>query len=425
MSVAETQGLSAIGLSVALGIGVLIGIERERRKGRGDDREAAGLRTFAVAALVGALAQSLPAPGLVPIGALLVMTLAALSYWKSRSRDPGLTTELALFATFLIGVQAMIEPMLAAAIGVALAGLLAARDVAHRWATELLSEQELRDGLLLAAASLIVLPLIPDQSLAMAGGINPRSIAALVVLIMALQALGHVALRWLGPRGGITLAGLLSGFVSSTATIASLGSRARAESAHLTTLAAAAGLSGTATWLQALILCAALSPAALPALLPLCLAGALGTTLAAVMPLVHMLRTSPGSFSTGFGSVGERSALRPREALIVALLMAVVAVFAGAAHRQFGEAGLNVSIAVSALVDAHAPIVSLASMQANGGIGLLALKQGMLVAISANTLMRISVAFVSGGGWFALRVAAALLFGLVCAGAAFVFLRSS
>ncbi|HKX95519.1 MAG TPA: MgtC/SapB family protein, partial [Methylibium sp.] len=225
------EGL-AVGLAVALGAGLLIGIERERRKGRGDDREAAGLRSFAVAAVAGALAQGLPVPGLVPVGAALVAALTAIAYWKSRSRDPGLTTELALFATYLIGVQAMLWPTLAAACGAGLAALLALRERLHRFATQLLSEQELHDGLLLAALALIVLPLLPAGPIAALGGIALRPLGALVLLIMALQAAGQVALRWLGPRAGVLGGGFASGFVSSTATIASLGSRARAEPAR-------------------------------------------------------------------------------------------------------------------------------------------------------------------------------------------------
>ena len=93
--IGPVQGLlqaHVVGLAMALGAGLLIGVERERRKGQGDDREAAGLRSFVVAAVSAALAQALSIPGLVAVGALCVALLAALSYWKSRSRDPGLTT---------------------------------------------------------------------------------------------------------------------------------------------------------------------------------------------------------------------------------------------------------------------------------------------------------------------------------------------
>ena len=216
---------SAVGLAVALGCGLLIGLERERRKGQGPSREAAGIRSFAVVALAGAIAQSLEAPGLVAIGALLVVGLAVVSYQRSHRQDPGLTTELALFATYLIGVQAVLVPAIAAASGVALAALLAARERLHRFATELLSEQELHDGLLLAALVLIALPVLPAGPVPALGGLDLRRVVALVVLILAVQAAGHVALRAFGARGGLPLAGFLSGFVSSTATVATLGRR--------------------------------------------------------------------------------------------------------------------------------------------------------------------------------------------------------
>lgn len=92
------------GLLAALGGGLLIGLERERHKGRGQFREPAGLRTFTLASLAGALAQSLAAPGLVAVGALAVTALAAIAYARSNRRDPGLTTEIALLVTYLIEI---------------------------------------------------------------------------------------------------------------------------------------------------------------------------------------------------------------------------------------------------------------------------------------------------------------------------------
>ena len=74
---------SWIGLAVALGVGLLVGIERERRKGIGPQRKAAGMRTFALVSVAGALAQSLSPGALVAVGALAVSAFAALAYWRS------------------------------------------------------------------------------------------------------------------------------------------------------------------------------------------------------------------------------------------------------------------------------------------------------------------------------------------------------
>lgn len=402
-----------VGLAVALGAGLLIGVERERRKGQGDDRQAAGLRSFAVVAFAGGLAQWLQTPGLVLSGAVFVALLGVLSHWKSRSRDPGLTTELALFTTYLIGVQSVLAPAFGGACGVGLAALLAARERLHRFATDLLTEQELHDGLLLAALGLIVLPLIPAGPLEWLAGIAPRPLAALVLLILAMQALGHVALRWLGARGGALLAGFVGGFVSSTATIASFGSQARAQPTQVTVLAGGAVLSSAATWLQALVVCTVLSPVAALALVPVALAGALGAAGVGLLAL-RGPHTAPTAAAvpppTG-------SALRPREAVAVAAVLGVVAAGVSQAQQWFGDAGLNLGVALAALADAHAPVASLAALHAAGHLPAQGVALGALIAVGVNSLTRGVVAAVSGGRAYAQRVGMALAISWTAAGA--------
>lgn len=394
---------------MALGCGLLIGLERERRKGQGDDRAAAGVRSFSIAALLGALTQALAVPGLVLAGALIVGAMAALAYARSRSRDPGLTTELALVATFLVGVLAVREPLLGAACGTLLAVLLAARTQLHRFATQWLSQRELHDGLMLAGFALVLLPLVPDAPIAWLGGMRARPLAALVLLILALQAAGHVALRLLGERHGTAASGFFGGFVSSTATIAAFGARSRAGSTPLRLAASAAALSGCATWLQVLVLAAALAPRALDTLWPTALAGIVGTLAVAAL-------ASFGSDGNDRPSVlAERSALQLREALLVALMLGGAALLVGQAQQRFGNAGVLTSVALAAVADAHAPIASLLSLFAAQQLDARTLWVGTLLAIGVNTLTRLVTAFVSGGAAFALRVGAALLAGLVAA----------
>jgi uncharacterized membrane protein (DUF4010 family) len=152
---------------------------------------------------------------------------AAIGYWRKPTRDPGMTTALALVVTYLLGVLAIRHPSTSAGGAVVVAVLLASRRPLHEFSVDTLSEVELRDGLLFAAATLILLPLLPDAPQSGAGGANPRRLWGLVVLFLALQAGGYVALRAAGPRLGLAFSGLLSGFVSSTGTIAALGARAR------------------------------------------------------------------------------------------------------------------------------------------------------------------------------------------------------
>jgi uncharacterized membrane protein (DUF4010 family) len=178
------------GYVVALGIGLLLGIERERRKGAGPSRAPAGIRTFAISALLGAIAIHIGGEIAFSVAIAGVTVLAALAYYRSPNEDPGLTSEIALVVTAALGGLAVREPALAAALAVTVAVLLAARDPMHRFVREVLSQSELRPLLIFAAATLIVWPVIPDRYVGPFAAINPRSLWQVVILILAHQCDG-------------------------------------------------------------------------------------------------------------------------------------------------------------------------------------------------------------------------------------------
>ncbi len=416
---APANGL-VLGLAAALGGGLLIGLERERRKRQRPQRAAAGIRSFALAALGGGIAQALAQPALVALGALMVALLVAIAYWKSRqaapgepAEGPGLTTELALFITYLVGVLSVQQPMLGAGAAAVVAGLLAARERLHRFAISVLSEAELHDALLLAALTLVLLPLAPATPLAWMGGMAPRTLILLMVLILALQGVGHVALRALGPRAGLALSGLISGFVSSTATIAAMGARARATPPQRAACEAGAMFSTTATWLQAMVMLAVLAPAAAAALLP-CAAGGAGVALAGglvrLRGAAHDATAADDTAGTAAAAAAGRSQgpLRVREALLVALLLGVVAVAVAWARQRFGDLGLLAGSALAALADAHSPVAALGALQASGQIDAATVREGALVAVAANSLTRVVTAFAAGGAGFGARISLSL-----------------
>ncbi len=415
-----------LGLLVALGAGLLIGLERERRKGRGPAREAAGLRTFTLACLGGALAQALHQPLLVPVGAAAVATLAALGYWRSTSRDPGLTTEVALVITYLIGALAVGNPPLAAASAAAVAMLLAARAHLHHFATRILSASELHDALLLAALALVLLPLVPERPLPWLGGLNPRTIALLVLLILALQAAGHVAQRLLGARAGMLLAGLLAGFVSSTATVASMGARLRGGAVPLQPACAGAVASSAATWIQGLALLAVLSPAAAWAYAPAAMAG---SVMAAVLALA-LLRTGDQGTATAdtppqaaAGNARADRMIRLREAALVGGVLTLTTVVVGAAQNAFGSQGAIGAALFSGLVDAHASTAALGALSSAGQLTAADASVAALAAVAANSLSRGVVGWIAGGHAFGLRVGGALGLALAAAVSATLLVR--
>ena len=392
-----------VGLAVAVGSGLLIGLERERRKGEGDDRSAAGLRTFTVAALLGAMAQ-LVSDVLASVALAGVAILAALAYARSRSKDPGLTTELALIATALIGMLAIEHPALAAGCAAMVAGVLAARERLHHFATHWLSEQELHDGLLLAALSLVLLPLLPSQPVSWLGHMSPRRVLMLVILILLMQAASHIAKRLLGARAGLALSGLLGGFVSSSATIASMAGMYHAGTVPLRLALCSAVLSMVATWAQIVLMGSVVAPEAVQALWPLVL---LGASVPLVLGVLLWRQNGHGQQPDSAHAV-----LRLHEAVMVAALL-----FGGSVlvywAQQGGVSGLLLGTGVAALADAHAPMASLMSLYAAGKLTAPLLMTGIMVALSANAVTRASVASLSGGWRFGAGVTVVLVLNLV------------
>ncbi len=396
-----------IGLAAALGVGLLVGIERERRKGRGPQRKAAGMRTFALVTVAGALAQSLSPGALVVVGALAVSAFAALAYWRSARgtqapANPGLTTEVALVVAYLIGVQCTVQPAVGAACGAVLAALLAARKGMHRFATEWLTEQELHDALVLAGMALVIVPLAPAAPLPALGGLAPLTAAWLVLLILSIQAAAHVAQRLLGERQALMAAGLLGGFVFSSATIATLGAQAKTQAPPMQRrLAGAASLSGAATWLQALAIAAVASPTLLPRLLPMALAGAL------VALLLGAWNTRGGDTLAAPPNAPRRP-LRLREALLVAALLLGVSIAVAWLRSRYGTHGLLVGSAIAALADAHAPIAAAFGLHAQGSIVAREALMAVLVAAGVNSASRGGVAFAAGSATYGARISATL-----------------
>ena len=209
----------------ALGIGLLVGLERERKKDRKSDSSTiAGLRTFTITSLLGYAAMT--TGGAMLLAAVLIGMTALLTAINLRSQagNAGLTTETALMLVLVLGGFSVQSPSMAVALGVVLTLLLAYRERLHDFARTQLTEQEVRDGLMLAAAALVILPMVPDRPVGPYDAINLRVVWKLAVLLMAISAAGHIAIRAVGARLGLAIAGFVSGFASSTATIAALAS---------------------------------------------------------------------------------------------------------------------------------------------------------------------------------------------------------
>lgn len=395
--------------AVALGIGLLIGIERERRKGDGPGRAAAGLRTFAVTSVLGAAAMEVGGAVLLSVATAGLLTLTALAYFRSQSQDPGLTTEIALVLTLVLGGLATRAPLEAAAVAVVVAILLAARQPMHRFVRDVLTQSELRSGLIFAAATLVVWPVIPDGYFGPFAAVNPRSIWAVVILIMAISACGYVAVRALGSRYGLPMSGFASGFVSSAATIAAMGARVVVNPALLGPAVAGAVLSTVATVSQIAVVVAATSPATVLALAaPLSFAG-----LAAISYGLFFAFRLDNAQSETPQTAGE--AFSFKSAMLLATILVVVLIATSALQAWFGDRGLVAAAAMAGFADAHATAVSMATQVAAGKIAARDACLPILVGSTTNSATKIFLAVAVGSKAFALRVVPGLIVVLAAA----------
>jgi uncharacterized membrane protein (DUF4010 family) len=404
-----------LGLGAALGAGLLIGIERERRKGTGPQRALAGARTFTLAALAGAIAHAMNEPWLVAIGAILILALAAISYWRSTSDDPGITTELALFVTYLLGVTAVEHPALAAGAAVIVTGLLASRRYIHEFSIEILTDTELRDALVFAGAALVVLPLLPNHPLENVMGLNPRKLWGLVVLFMALQAAGYIALRIFGTRLGLALSGFAAGFVSSTATIAALGTRARQEPALLLACVSGALFSTLTTVLLLAIVAAAVYMPVLPVIAPSIVGALVVAAGAALVSLRSKAETTHADLPKG-------RAFNLLHGVGFAVALTVITAIVAFANTQFGQLAVGISTAFAGFFDVHAASASVFALAAGQKVAVAEVLMPMLLAFTTNTISKAVGAYLGGGIAYASRVSAGLTLVLLAAWAPLLWL---
>lgn len=402
---------SLLSFSVALGLALAIGLERERSHAESAELPA-GIRTFAIAGLAGAIAASLPIPLAVPSVLLAVAVLAAVGYHHSADVDPGVTTEFALVATTLLGAYAVSEPELAAALGTVLLVLLYAKAALHRFARTVITQRELADLLTLAVAALLIWPAIPDRSMGPLQAWNPHTLWLVVLLVMVTGNAGHLVARWLGDRIGLPLTGLFSGFASSVATIATMAARARAKHSPVRGAAAAALLSNVATLVQMALLVAAIDIVLLRSLAVPLVVGAVMTVGWAVFWMLRDRTPVRAEGESACSSIDWRTAAG--FGLWTAALLLVVAV----SRAWFGTAAVTAVTLFGALADVHAATAAIATQAAGGALTRSVAGALVMLALSVNTLTKVIVA-TSGGKTFAGQVAAGLLTALAASWAAF------
>jgi uncharacterized membrane protein (DUF4010 family) len=393
------------GVAVALLVGFLIGLDRERAEARKGHEAFAGVRTFPLIALVGALATILlPVAGI----ALLVTSFAAVgaiavvAYLRSSAGGgAGATTEVAAVATFLLGALAGGgQLVLAAASGVAVAVLLVAKPRLEGFSRALTGE-EIRAALELAVISVIVLPLLPNVGLGPWQVLNPRAIWLIVVLVSALSFTGFVAIRWLGERRGLAVTGAVGGLVSSTAVTFAMAERTRADQGIGGPAASAVVLASCVMSLRMAVLAGVVNAGILPRLLPVVGAMAVVGGVAAIW----LARSSAEEPLAPTGHIANPFSLRA--ALSFGILFALILMLVRAAQEYLGAGGSYGAAALSGVADVDAVTIAFSRL-GQGSDGWRTPAAAVTLAAVVNTLVKLGLAVGFGAGRFRLKVALAL-----------------
>src|SRR3990167_7968539 len=262
-------GSAAQALGGALGVGLLVGLERGwRDRDLPEGGRVAGLRTFALIGLLGGL-LALPSSNpelLLAAGLLGIVLLFAVSFRRASEAAGTLsiTTAVAAMATFCLGALAASgQALLAVGAAVVLALLLDLKPVLHRW-LRLIQPVELNALLQMGVLTAVVLPLLPDRGYGPYAALNPYQLWFAVILIAGLSLLGHVAVRLRGEQQGLLWTGLLGGLASSTAATLALARTARNQPGWHVPVAAAIVAACGVMFLRMAVVVAVLQPSLVP-----------------------------------------------------------------------------------------------------------------------------------------------------------------
>jgi uncharacterized membrane protein (DUF4010 family) len=377
-----------VAVFIALGIGLLIGIEREWSD---PGNLFAGSRTLPLIAGFGALVQAFY-PRLLPVAVVFVGGLVVVAYVAKvvTTGDIGMTTAVATMLTFVYGAMATHSDTglrLAVVLGTVTMALLAEKRPIHQFAARL-NEAEMRASLKFLIVALVVFPLLPPERIAFLGGLRLRFVWLMVVFVSGISLVGYVLATLVGDEAGLELTGVLGGMVSSTATAVSMAGNARRDPS-LTGLCGIATVISSLTMFPRILLEVLVVHPALfvPVLLPIG-----GMVLVGVFVSWFVYRgVQEEPLET---DIENRFRLWP--ALLFGLFFALVLVATTAFSTEFGTTGVYSVALVTGLVDVNAITISLSNLARGGSISITTAASGIVLAASVNTAVKIGIVWLFG-----------------------------
>lgn len=372
----------------ALGIGLLIGIERGwsgREEDEGD--RVAGIRTFSLVGLLGGVWAELSRFTSDWILAAIFLSLTALfitSYIINtrKDNDLGITTEISLLLTFSLAAWAALgHHLYALVVTVIVITLLSLKPVLHGWLKGI-EVKEIYAGIKLLVISVILLPLLPNEGFGPRQSLNPYWIWWMVVLISGLSFIGYFLIKYLGRYHGTLLTAITGGLASSTAVTLSLAQFARQQKQILSYIFISGVLIACSImYIRVAIEVAIVNPSLLhplwiPLTLMLILTAGTGIWL---WEQSHSAKKEP--------SVELKNPLQFFTALQFGLLLGVILLLATAMEEWYGDEGIYLLSLFSGLMDVDAITLSLSRMGRNEISSNVAVN-GIIISVISNTLVK-------------------------------------
>jgi len=386
-------------MAIALGLGLLVGLQKERA-----ESPLAGLRTFALVTWAGAMAALVGEAttpwvivgGLFAVAALMVTGNVVLMQSDPES-DPGQTTESAIVLMYLIGALVVVGPREVAIVGgAATAILLHLREELHTW-VDRLSDRDVRAIMQFVLISLVILPVLPDQTFGPYEVVNPRQVWWMVVLIVGLNLVGYAAFRLMGSNAGTALAGVLGGVISSTATTVSYARLTKEKAGRDATAAVVVWIASGVVFIRVLVEIGAVSPSFLrTAAAPISIMLAVFVVVTA---LIWKTATTPSD--TPLEPVNPTE-LKP--AILFGALYAFVLLVVAAGQDLMGDTGLFVAAAISGLTDVDAITLSTARLVSTDRLSPDVGWRLVLIATLSNLVVKRGLAGTLGSRAFAKRL---------------------
>jgi uncharacterized membrane protein (DUF4010 family) len=379
----------------ALAIGLLVGIERGwRERDAPAGSRTAGVRTYALSALLGAVAAEitrvLASPW--PLCLTMIVFVTVFAWFKLREiehdQEFSVTGVLAAFVVFALGALAVVgEPTAAAAGGVTTAIVLAARESLHSWLTRL-TWNELRSALLLLAMTIIVLPVLPNRTIDAWSSINPREVWIFMILTAAVSFGGYIAVKLAGPSLGVLVGGLVGSVVSSTAVTITFARRAK-ETGSARLFAGGALLGGLVSIIRVISIISVVTPQLVQRIVVPSLVAAFVFGVCGLAALYRERKPDSGNEL----DLGNPFDVWPL--MLFAGAYSAIALLNGWLLRNYGSSTLLLTSAISGLFDVDVAALSAAKLATVPAAEDLA-SQAILLALAMNAAAR-SVLAVAGG----------------------------